>query len=224
MDEEEWLTTANPTAMYDFVLRQVSPRKLRLFGCACWCSQWDRPLDHQGRTAYALAESAFCGREIDWQAVLQVGQRAYWKAAELTSAHNLLVDRLREHDFVEAVTDPRAYLSDIYTRHYLWPHFNPHDPDALDPTEPDRIAHAHLARDVFGNPFRCVRVDPSWLSPNVREMSTHIYEANDFGVMPMLADALQEAGCDHDDILNHCREGGPHVRGCWVIDELLGRQ
>jgi hypothetical protein len=51
-----------------------------------------------------------------------------------------------------------------------------------------------------------------------------MYESREFGAMPILADALQDAGCNNDAILNHCREPGEHVRGCWVVDLVLGRE
>jgi hypothetical protein len=51
-----------------------------------------------------------------------------------------------------------------------------------------------------------------------------MYESRNFSAMPILADALQDAGCDNDDILSHCRIDGPHVRGCWVVDLVLGKE
>lgn len=81
-----------------------------------------------------------------------------------------------------------------------------------------------LLRDIFGNPFRPVSVDPSWLTSTVVALAEGIYQDRAFDRMPILADALQDAGCDNDDILNHCRdEKPPHVRCCWVIDLLLGK-
>ena len=77
---------------------------------------------------------------------------------------------------------------------------------------------------IFGNPFRPVSVDPSWLTPTVLALAQGIYEARDFSPMPILADALQDAGCDNTEILDHCRGEGPHVRGCFVIDLLLGKE
>ena len=51
-----------------------------------------------------------------------------------------------------------------------------------------------------------------------------MYEARDFGAMPILADALQDAGCEDAAILDHCRDAnGVHVRGCWVVDLVLGK-
>lgn len=67
-----------------------------------------------------------------------------------------------------------------------------------------------------------VRFQPSWRSPDVVALAKGIEAAQDFSGMPALADALQEAGCECDDILTHCRGLGPHARGCWVIDLVLG--
>ncbi|QEG31500.1 hypothetical protein GobsT_63220 [Gemmata obscuriglobus] len=88
----------------------------------------------------------------------------------------------------------------------------------------EKAALAVLVRDIFGNPFRPVIVNPSWLTSNVVALATGIYADRAFDRMPILADALQDAGCDNADILTHCRSEAPHVRGCWVIDLLLGRE
>ncbi len=79
-------------------------------------------------------------------------------------------------------------------------------------------------RDVFGNPFRPVVADPAWLTPTTVAIATAIYADRAFDRMPILADALEEAGCVNADVLLHCRGGGPHVRGCWVVDLLLGKE
>jgi hypothetical protein len=85
---------------------------------------------------------------------------------------------------------------------------------------------AALLRDISGNPFRKIAVDPAWLAWNggsALSMAKRIYEEPCFEDIPVLADALEEAGCDNADLLTHCREPGEHVRGCWVIDLLLGK-
>jgi hypothetical protein len=82
-----------------------------------------------------------------------------------------------------------------------------------------------LLRDVFGNPFRPVSVDPAWLARNagaVLNVARSVYEGRRFEDLPVLADALEEAGCADPAILAHCRSAGPHVRGCWVVGALLG--
>src|SRR5262249_42955897 len=80
-----------------------------------------------------------------------------------------------------------------------------------------------LLRDVLGNPFRPVALDPSWLTAAVQAVAQVIYEERQFSDLPVLADALEEAGCDNRDLLDHCRSAGPHVRGCWVVDACTRR-
>jgi hypothetical protein len=84
------------------------------------------------------------------------------------------------------------------------------------------IRHLH---DIFGPlPFREVAVDPQWLTADVVAIAKGIYDEKAFDRLPILADALQDAGCDNDELLKHCRaEKWEHVRGCWVVDLLLGR-
>src|ERR687897_172280 len=81
--------------------------------------------------------------------------------------------------------------------------------------------HVALVRDIVGNPFRPAAFDPAWRTATALSLASQMYESRDFGAMPILADALQDAGCDNDDILSHCRGPGPHVRGCWVVDLVL---
>jgi hypothetical protein len=76
-------------------------------------------------------------------------------------------------------------------------------------------------RCIFGNPFRPVAFDPAWRTPNVTAIAQTIYEDRRFEDMPILADALEEAGCTSADILDHCRQPGEHARGCWLVDLIL---
>ena len=80
---------------------------------------------------------------------------------------------------------------------------------------------------MIGNPFRLFTPDDTWLAWNdgtIRRIAQAIYDERAFDRLAILADALEDAGCDNADILNHCRSGGEHVRGCWVVDLLLGKQ
>ncbi|AMV27216.1 hypothetical protein VT84_22635 [Gemmata sp. SH-PL17] len=86
-------------------------------------------------------------------------------------------------------------------------------------------AQSALLRDIFGSPFRSIVFAPEWRTDTVVLLSRGMYESRDFSAMPILADALQEAGCDNEDVLNHCRDVAQvHVRGCWVLDHILGKQ
>ena len=80
-----------------------------------------------------------------------------------------------------------------------------------------------FVRDIFGNPFRPVVFSPEWRTSTAVAIANSMYESRDFGPMPLLADALQDAGCDETDIIDHCRGSGPHCRGCWVVDGVLGK-
>jgi hypothetical protein len=83
---------------------------------------------------------------------------------------------------------------------------------------------AKALHDIFGNPFRPIHLNPSWLTSTVHCLVSGIYSEKAFDRMPILADALQDAGCDNAEVLNHCRQPGEHVRGCWVVDLLMGTQ
>ncbi|HEY7315561.1 MAG TPA: hypothetical protein VH643_39900 [Gemmataceae bacterium] len=123
------------------------------------------------------------------------------------------------------------YLSD--SLHYLNSSYPPMVRDALAvagnaaeavPSEPP--VQAALLRDIVGDPFHPISADSAWLTWHdglLVSMAQKMYDSRDFSAMPVLADALEEAGCQDADILGHCRSGGEHVRGCWVVDALLDK-
>jgi hypothetical protein len=80
-----------------------------------------------------------------------------------------------------------------------------------------------LIRDLFGNPFRPVAFDPRWRTADTVGLARGIYDERAFDRLPLLADALMDAGCADEQVLGHCRSEGPHVRGCWVVDLVLGK-
>jgi|SRR5579883_391650 len=93
------------------------------------------------------------------------------------------------------------------------------------PDREENLAQAAILRDIVGNPFRPVTFSPEWRTDTAVTLARQIYESRDFSAMPILADALQDAGCDSDDILSHCRDPKQvHVRGCWVVDLVIGKE
>jgi hypothetical protein len=82
---------------------------------------------------------------------------------------------------------------------------------------------ADLVRCIFGNPFRPVAFDPRWLTSTVIDLARAAYEGRAWERLPILADALMDAGCDDEQVLGHCHGPGPHARGCWVVDAILGK-
>jgi hypothetical protein len=87
-----------------------------------------------------------------------------------------------------------------------------------------RRVQAELLRCIFGNPFSPVTPEPAWRTSNAVGLAQAIYDDRAFDRMPILSDALEDAGCTNEGILNHCRQPGVHVRGCWVIDLILGKE
>lgn len=88
----------------------------------------------------------------------------------------------------------------------------------------DPRAEALLLREIFGNPFDPISIEASQLTPTVVSLALAIYTERAFDRLAILADALEDAGCTNQEILAHCRGPGPHVRGCWVVDLLLGKE
>jgi hypothetical protein len=91
----------------------------------------------------------------------------------------------------------------------------------------ERRRQCDLLRDVAGNPFREVAIDPVWLRGQdglIRKLAHAMYEEGRLADLPVLADALEEAGCSDAEILGHCRSGEEHVRGCWVVDRCRGKE
>src|SRR5262249_37713894 len=94
-------------------------------------------------------------------------------------------------------------------------------------THTEFAAQTALVRDLFGNPFRPAQADPAWLAWNggtVPKLAEAVYPERAFDRLPVLADALEEAGCCDAELLSHLRSPGPHVRGCWAVDLLIGKE
>jgi hypothetical protein len=107
-----------------------------------------------------------------------------------------------------------------------------HDPDSLVSVPAEQIATtvrrytnhpASYLHDIFANEVRPVAFSPTWRTATTVTLAGQMYEERDFCAMPILADASQDVGCDSEAILAHCRGPNCHVRGCWVMDLLLGK-
>jgi len=206
MTEAEWMSCADPTPMLTSLYKSggASYRKPRLFTCAC-CRLIPKFLDSQpDRENLLLAEAEADGQfavDEDFSSD-EVWDVRWYRQDEWDSADRA-ISCFRQH-----IWDTGRLLD------------NPHQKAAR--REGDRTL-CNLLRDILGNPFRPVTVDPRWLTSTVVDLAAGIYAERAFDRMPILADALEEAGCDHADILTHCRGDGPHVRGCWVVDLVLGK-
>jgi hypothetical protein len=208
MTEAEWLACADPNPMLQHLegIDLLGERKLRLFACACVRSIWHLLTHEADRNAVETAERYADG--LAGRAEL----RAAVAAAALAAATTC-----RDHAGKAACEAVR------WTAAALAGH-DGKDADAF--AHAQQQAQADLLRDLYGNPFRVPVVEPAWLAwhdGTVGCLARAVYDGHRFIELPVLADALEEAGCGDLAILGHCRRSGVHARGCWVLDLLLQR-
>jgi len=241
MTEAEWLACTDPTPMLKELRGKASERKLRLFAVACCCrhgsgitdEMYQRATDVVERYADGLATEEELA-EVHWQHEEQphtfdpVDFFTNVAAWTLTWHRGIArhpdwnPDRTRVEDFlamriVESAVNLVASLK--YGEDFR--------PFVESTRATEGIAQAALLHDIFGPlPFRPVAIVPTWLTWNhgtIPALARRIYENRSFEHMTILADALEVAGCTKADILDHCRRPGEHVRGCWVVDLILGK-
>jgi hypothetical protein len=226
MTEAQWLTATDPFELLDSVEAYTTERKTRLFADAC-CRRLARFLaTERSRNAIEVSDLYADGLASDAQltsavseadaAGPDVGLRHAVGRVGLTAAKAVifLTPDLFVTDVIIGVMQAMVLSAGGTLAHDA----------AREAYRAESAAHASLLRDVFGNLFRPTAVDPAWRTDTVLTLARQMYDSRDFSAMPILADALQDAGCDSDEILSHCRGPGPHVRGCWVIDRVLGKQ
>ena len=232
MTEEDWISLADPQPMLAFLRGRASDRKLRLFAVAC-CRRMseDLPGPHfHDALAWAerFADGEISGEKLfnPWDLVSHpeklpgqcqraIGQAVNWTARMAQQPYESWTrdepfDLLLWAERVSRFLIDAAQGDDRVRTSY-----------ALRAAE--RSAQADLLRDFFENPFQPEAIDPRWLTSNVVDLSRMIYGERLFERLPVLADALMDAGCDSDALIQHCRSEVPHARGCWVVDLLLGK-
>ncbi|OWK36546.1 hypothetical protein [Fimbriiglobus ruber] len=215
MTEAEWLASEDPKTMLDYVREKAGERKLRLFAAGCCIrvrskTKWERT--HQAILAAELyADGLMSAEEVAAarQAAHTQSERPAGKASATdfqlcAAAMGALFGFIQDFWGVRIAQEGSLKVSDDYPAEWK--------------------AQSGLLRDIFGNPFRSVTFLSEWHTSNVLALAQQMYESRDFSAMPILADALQDAGCYSADILDHCRGPGPHSRGCWALDLVLGKQ
>jgi hypothetical protein len=227
MTEAEWLTSDDATAMWLALPHPRSRRLASLFGVACVRVTPEilgRPFLRGAADVVELAAD-----EGDWTAVDALNQQAG------NRCHGVKRDSV-EHYWELAALRLTDDGIDFYAMHV--PLFMLKALDGSPSVLELRRSYADLLRDIAGKPTRTGRgrrmkrptkphpfpvLGDSHLTSDVIALARGSYEERAFDRMPILADALQDAGCDSDDILSHCRGPGPHARGCWVVDLILGK-
>jgi hypothetical protein len=234
MTEQEWLECSDPQKMLVFLWVKASDRKLRLFACGC-ARRHCRVFDSSAETNEFYRRikprvDALCDHILDF--------------LEQAVDERLLIDSSKDFlDQLTAVQAPIGLLWDMNATMWgnvaYWANKFPQPPSSarlqsmMDNEELRRLHtenqfQSHRLRDIFGlRPFRPIAINPAWLAWNdgtIPKLAQGIYDERAFDRLPILADALEEAGCTDTDILAHCRQPGEHVRGCWVVDLILGKE
>jgi hypothetical protein len=194
MTEAEWVSCDDPYALMR-AAQPITQRKGKLFVVGC-CRQHSNVLRNRlNRRAIRAIEDNADGK--------LTGQELRERAGRGVIGYRLATA-------CSAVPADPMFV--ILTEHLVL------DPDA------NRAVQCHLLRDIFGSPFRLVALNANWRTADVLGLARAIYDERAFDRLPILADALQDAGCDDEPLLGHCRGRGPHVRGCGAVDLVLGRE
>jgi hypothetical protein len=243
MTEAEWLACGDARAMVSYLGKQVSDRKLRHFVFACVRRLWHRvpagPLRHAIEASERHADGLIDQQELG-AAITAANRarpsrnhvaRAAYDAARFSGPGLVHWDSVTINLAAAAADDAVWFLPPT-----AYTYFAEGRTVTVDvPMNPARrkwnarrdgeyAAQCDLIREILGNPFRPVTLDQAWLTPDVVSLARTIYHERTFDRMPEVADALARSGCTDADILAHCRRPVRHVRGCWVVDLLLGNE
>jgi hypothetical protein len=232
MTEEEWLEESDVQALLrPLGTRKIDKRKLRLLGCA-FCRRLRSPCTEQSRRIelaemYAdglvktaeLHEAESAALRIlelsSWSSTLEMGESQHARKDAAEAVFTLLMPNCNVASIVRIAALIRSAALGILK---------------------EETMHAHLVRDVFTNRIRKSKTHLAsalltWRDATIPKLAHAAYDERelpsghlDAKRLAILADALEEAGCTNEDVLAHLRGPGPHVRGCWVLDLLLGRE
>jgi hypothetical protein len=230
MTESQWLACSNPEPMLEFLRGKVSDRKLRLFTCACCRRIWD------------LIDVPDCHKAIEVGELYVEGKAdANWLACAYEDADLRYDDPDAEGPIDAKEASLYAVVPDAFEGAKSCVSCcgcavdDFHSPEGANRRRSERVSQTALLRDIFGKPFRSSPPVPlavlTWNDSTVRRIAEGIYEERrlpegtlDGARLAILSDALLDAGCDNADLIAHLRSPGPHVRGCWAIDLLTGRE
>jgi hypothetical protein len=206
MTEDEWLTCDSPRKLLGFLRGKASERKLRLFAVACCRRRWEAMTDERSRRVVEMAERFVEG--LVGEKELALARRAAYAVP------------WRGVSWVAGQARAAAWNA---ARPAIW--------EGTRLIADGSREQVGLLRCLFGNPFRPVTPGPAWLTPTTRALAQAAYDERrlpagtlDPDRLAVLADALEEAGCTDAEVLGHLRGPGPHTRGCWVVDLVLGNK
>jgi hypothetical protein len=248
MTEAEWLTGQDLLAMLVFLMRRASKRKEILYSVACCRLIWHMIADDRSRSAVLVAERFADGRATS-EELAAAGEEAevIWSKNERDEAalvcYQLCVSQIFVANAVSGSTIRAAWRSRRGETGEDEPPFlvrlneYPVVERVHSCYRAEELECCKLLREIFGNPFRPLPPIKgkrawkaqrnqwlAWQDAAIPRMAQTVYEERAFDRLPLLADALEDAGCCERALLEHLREPGPHVRGCWGLDLLLNKQ
>jgi hypothetical protein len=224
MTEADWLACTDPEKMVKLFRARRLEGRLRRFAVEC-CRRVRYLITEEAFRAAADASEAFAddprNERSTIKAMAQAALEAWRYRRQYASSANRY--QLRAADTAIASCAPTAWGAAVNAMREAARAANRANADSCDTAE--LRYQAAILRCLFGPlPFRTVTADRVWVTPTVEQLARASDVERSFDLLPILADALEDAGCRDPDILGHLRGGGPHVRGCWVIDLLLGKE
>ena len=225
MTEQEWLAGTDPRKMLEFLRGKASNRKVRLFEVACCRRIWRLLPDDDCRQAVLVAERFADGNATDRErravrklvaTIKESGDLASINArgAAFDANEKTAGKKFGFGSAAVAAAEGRGAVNRYRRR-----------------LRAEEKAQAALLRCIFGNPFRPICIAPAWQTPQAVALAQAAYEQRerpagtlDATRLAVLADALEDAGCDQADLVAHLRGPGSHVRDCWAVDLILGKQ
>jgi hypothetical protein len=229
MNEQDWDTSLDLQVMLGVVGGQLGSRQSRLFACGCCRLVWPLLADPAWRQAVQVSE-AFAEGRVDSRE-LATAWRQGWAADSPDSAGSASL-------YTSSISPSPSTVAHLVQRAAWWKALREVGGSEPPWTTQQRAAgeearrqleqqQCNLLREIAGNPFHRLHIDSLWHEVNdgaVQQLATLIDREHDFSYLPILADALEDAGCNDHVLLGHCRRAGGHVLGCWVLDALLGRK
>jgi hypothetical protein len=233
VNEAEWDACTDPGPMLRFLHDRASDRKLRMFAVAC--SRRYLHLTHDPRVGEALDVAERFADGLVGDAERSNARKAAQQAAQVRGVvarptapkWERRAASLAYYAAARRAMESAWNIPLLAVEVLVWRAGGYNACDVQGTKRDAGVIHSGLLRDVVGNPFRPAPVaDPRWLAWNdgtVAKLAAAIYEERRWADLPILADALEDAGCSNAAVLAHCRGPGEHVRGCWVVDLLLGK-
>ena len=229
MTETEWMECTDPTPMLEFLHGRANDRKLRLFAVACCRRIWELLEDERSQKAVELAEQS-ADHHIPQLTLEAVSGEAEDAFEDAIAPDETLTVESREK--TGAACSAASYASNTpVVRHFDAVEVMRAAADATSDSAAECVAQAALVRELWERAIRPIILDSAWRTPTATSLAQAAYDERslpsgelDPSRLAVLSDALEEAGCDDADILGHLRGPGPHVRGCWAVDLLLGNE